>query len=410
MHDTDFLNNYCQAILLHCGDVAILLDNNMKIIDMNSVAESAFNTAKKDAIGQDLFEVCRKNHSKLSFSAMELKQGKKLKNNFVDGFITYSQKQQRFMLWKKIIIDNKYFVLFGKDISALENAKRSRLLTTAHLRNIMENLPEYIYWKDVNLTYCGCNKHVSDYLNLPSPESIIGKTDRDFGWSEERINALREVDEKILKTGISSILEEVIPKPDKSQRIMLSSKTPLKDADNNIVGIVGISVDITDRKNAEQLKSEKEATEQVLRAVKMLAGCIAHEIRTPLAIISINTDNLYNEIVNLNQSEFSEQLHKEKNKINNIINNVKFAVRSASNVVDMLLIKIRSVFSEQAIDAEIEYDEIKSCINEAINEYPFYDNEREMVVWDSNSNKDFTYKGNNLLTKHILFNTDFHKT
>lgn len=149
----------------------------------------------------------------------------------------------------------------------------------------------------MSFTYRGCNKHVADYLGLPSPESIIGKTDRDFGWSEERVNNLYEIDKKVIDTGIPNIVEDVIPKPDNSVRVMLSSKTPLRDANNNIVGIVGISVDITDRRRVEKLQLEKNKLNiknkerkkiiQEQEKFRIIAKQVAHDIRSPLASLSM---------------------------------------------------------------------------------------------------------------------------
>ena len=114
------------------------------------------------------------------------------------------------------------------------------------LKNIMENLPQYVYWKDRNLVYQGCNNHVAQYLGLNSPLEIVGKTDNDFNWDEARIKFLHQIDTAILQEGITNVVEDVIPKEDGSARIMLSSKAPLRNESNEIVGILGVSFDITD--------------------------------------------------------------------------------------------------------------------------------------------------------------------
>jgi signal transduction histidine kinase len=70
----------------------------------------------------------------------------------------------------------------------------------------------------------------------------------------------------------------------------------------------------------------------------------------------------------------------------------------------MLLVRLRHILGKKIDNKEFELNSIRPCINEVINEYPFYNNKREIMSWDDKSNKDFIYTGNNLLTKHVLFN------
>ncbi|HBY56053.1 MAG TPA: hypothetical protein DEG23_04485, partial [Coxiellaceae bacterium] len=296
-NDVTALNNHFDAFLEHCGDLLIYVDLKFKIVMINSTAEVILNMSKNEVIGQNLFEICKCNQMELSFTEEDLERSKKLKSEFVDGYIIYSQGQRRVMLWKQIFVNNQqksygYFLIFGKDVSLLENSKKKdSILTSACLNNvIIENLPEYIYWKDLSFTYCGCNKHVSDYLGLSSPKDIVGRTDRDFGWPEDRVETLYKIDKKIIETGIPSIVEDIIPRPDKSERIMLSSKTPLRDDNNNIIGIVGVSVDITAEKEAERLRLEVELNKTKLHEQEKFrknANQVAHDIRSPLTSLAI---------------------------------------------------------------------------------------------------------------------------
>jgi signal transduction histidine kinase len=133
----------------------------------------------------------------------------------------------------------------------------------------------------------------------------------------------------------------------------------------------------------------------------MMSGCIAHELRTPLAIIGINIDNL--------QMVFKKMLlvagvAEHKDKIEKYINNTKFAVNSAGVVISMLLVKLHNLINKQADNKKFESNSIKFCIDEVVNEYPFCNSEYEVVVWDDQANKDFFYMGDSLLTKHVLFN------
>jgi PAS domain S-box-containing protein len=122
-----------------------------------------------------------------------------------------------------------------------------------YFQSIVEHLPEYVFWKNEQLLYQGCNKRVAEYLSLSTPEKIVGKSDYDFGWNVERIARLHEVDKKILALGLSITVEDIIPKSDGTERIMLTSKSPLYDVERKIIGILGVSADITELKKSEEI-------------------------------------------------------------------------------------------------------------------------------------------------------------
>ena len=123
--------------------------------------------------------------------------------------------------------------------------------------------------------------------------------------------------------------------------------------------------------------------------MQMVCGAIAHEIRTHLAIIRINTDNLKT---------------AKKEERNKLIDKIQFAIDEASNMLEMFLIKLHNIYSKQNNKNKLELCPIKQDINNAIKEYPFRNGERENICWDSKTNENFIYAGNSLLTKHILFN------
>ena len=67
--------------------------------------------------------------------------------------------------------------------------------------------------------------------------------------------------------------------------IFLSQKVPLRNEDNEIVGIVGISFDITARKHTEELRKMKALAKEREQTMRVLAASIAHELRTPLSVL-----------------------------------------------------------------------------------------------------------------------------
>lgn len=69
-----------------------------------------------------------------------------------------------------------------------------------NLETIIENTPQYIFWKDVNSIYRGCNKNFALIAGLKNSSEIIGKTDYDLPWAEFAAQIYLNEDKEIIQT------------------------------------------------------------------------------------------------------------------------------------------------------------------------------------------------------------------
>ncbi|HVU08688.1 MAG TPA: PAS domain-containing protein [Verrucomicrobiae bacterium] len=153
------------------------------------------------------------------------------------------------------------------------------------LRTVIDNLPDAIYVKDTATRKTLANLADAKNLGYKNEADILGKTDFDF-FTKEVAQKLFEDDQLVLKKGQSLInREEKIVEPDGKTLWLLTTKVPWCDATGNIIGLVGIGRDITERKGLEA---------QLLRAQRMesigrLATGIAHDLNNILTPIMIST-------------------------------------------------------------------------------------------------------------------------
>ena len=119
------------------------------------------------------------------------------------------------------------------------------------LHTLMENLPDQIYFKDVQSRFL-CNSRAQlQRFGLKDPALAVGKTDFDF-FSEEHALQAFEDEEHLMATGQPMTKEEKETWPDGRVTWVLSSKLPLRDVTGRIIGCFGISHDITERKQIEE--------------------------------------------------------------------------------------------------------------------------------------------------------------
>lgn len=152
------------------------------------------------------------------------------------------------------------------------------------LREIIDNIPHRVFWKDRSLNYLGCNRAFAQDAGLASAELIVGLSDYDMVWSKEQSDFFREYDRAVMDKGEAILnIEEPILRADGLEGHLLTSKVPLHDASGEVVGMLGMYVDITERKRMEEdLRAAQAAAEQASHAKSVFLANTSHEVRTPL--------------------------------------------------------------------------------------------------------------------------------
>lgn len=179
-----------------------------------------------------------------------------------------------------------YFISIVTDLSATRRAQEQLELERNRLRTLIDGIPDSVYIKDCQGRYVLQNRADRVLLGIEHAGESTGKTVFDFDALKSHADLYFKDDMRVIETGMAVInREEPFVKPDGSEGWFMTTKLPLRDANGEITGLIGITRDVTDRKNDAQEKINilrKLQTTQKLESMGLLAGGIAHDFNNLL--------------------------------------------------------------------------------------------------------------------------------
>lgn len=158
----------------------------------------------------------------------------------------------------------------------LEAALRQEI---ALLRAISDTSSDVMFAKDLTGRMQFANPAALELIGK-APEDVLGKTDAEVLDDKAAAQEVMANDQRILATGIAEELEETVPMPDGAHRVWLSQKRPYRNKDGQIVGLLGISRDITGRKSAElSVHAAHDTLQRVLDSITDGLAIFDHDWR-----------------------------------------------------------------------------------------------------------------------------------
>lgn len=331
--------------------------------------------------------------------------------------------------WVIDFIQRKFCHHLSSRITQLESELNTLKIELEHantyLDNVIRIVPASIYWKDKHFIIRGSNLFHTKLAGFSDPKDVIGKTEFDFVWKNQA-NEIIENDKKIMALGKGIRLEEKATLNDGTVHTFLTSKEPLRNQHQEIIGIIGISIDISEQKESEDrarkaeeltllAQSKADFETETRKILMILVGDIVHDLRTPIATlrsIGVLLSTIFPELIAI--LDEAKELGSPKLKTfnqkklralsdNTIINSIKNSVCMMDDFIESTLKELAN--AQKGLQADLSWSELTKCssrriLENTLDSYPM----DQSIVLHKNISYDFYLMGNGILIMKILFN------
>jgi PAS domain S-box-containing protein len=252
-----------------------------------------------------------------------------------------------------------------RDITAQHLAQEALKRQSALINSLLDSDPDIVFFKNTEGVYLGCNPAFVEFVGRTKNE-IVGKTDYDL-FDKEVADSFRENDLQMLAERKPRHNEEWVTYPDGRKALLDTLKTHYWGPDGELIGVLGISRDITERKQAEKERAQMQAQliqAQKLESIGTLAAGVAHEINNPIMGIMGYAQLILDKLgPDSPVADYATEINRETERIATIVKNLlSFAcldTKSSSSaslpeIVETTLSLIRAVLRHDQITLEVD--------------------------------------------------------
>ncbi|MCX5811055.1 MAG: response regulator [Proteobacteria bacterium] len=223
---------------------------------------------------------------------------------------------------KTIYNDEPSSLAFLRDITERKRAEDKLNEQINFLQTLIDDVPNPIFYKDLNGLYLGCNKAFEEYRGIKK-EELIGKTLMELNYTEEEVSLHFASDMELINNHGQKTYRSNFADQNGINREIIIKKGTFTNSDGVVAGIVGIVMDITEQKQAEEvMKKAMEDSDAANKAKSDFLANMSHEIRTPMNAIIGMTNLLLDAELTQGQRELLEITKTSADALLKIINDI----------------------------------------------------------------------------------------
>jgi PAS domain S-box-containing protein len=233
-----------------------------------------------------------------------------------------------------IRLDREYLVAIVRDVTERQRAERALVESHSLLNAVVEGTADAVFVKDLRGRYLMINTAGARFLGKKVNE-VLGKDDRAL-LTPDTADVVMASDLRVLASGFSQHVEETLTAAGVT-RTYLATKGVYRDAHGQVIGLIGISRDITEQKRLE----EQFRQAQKMEAVGRLAGGVAHDFNNLLTVINGFSEMVFS---SLQRDDPSRELLAEIRKAGE---------RAATLTGQLLVFSRKQILQPQVVDLNL---------------------------------------------------------
>ena len=173
----------------------------------------------------------------------------------------------------------------GLDITERKQMEEALERERALMRTVIDQITDPIFMKDLESRFVLANEAVAQIMGASSPADLLGKTDAQF-YPPAQAAKFRADEEEVLSGKPLLNKEEAGIRLSGSQHFVLTTKLPFRNRDGKVIGLVGISHDITERKQQEEaLRQSSQELQERNDELMRFTYTASHDLKSPLVTI-----------------------------------------------------------------------------------------------------------------------------
>ncbi|WP_020677167.1 PocR ligand-binding domain-containing protein [Geopsychrobacter electrodiphilus] len=234
------------------ADLMCIANPHGRFIKTNPAFTETLGYTESELISNEIIDFVHPDDKQATLDEIEKQQLRGCTTNFENRYIC-KDGHVKWLSWR-VTYSREEGVSYAtaRDITDKKQAEETLRESRSLLHTILENIPIRVFWKDLDLHYLGCDTSFAQSAGHSQPEDLLGKDDFQMCWREQA-EFYRADDKLILASRKPKLnIEKQQTTPDGQTIWVRTSKAPLFNAEKEVIGLLGIDEDITERKLMEE--------------------------------------------------------------------------------------------------------------------------------------------------------------
>jgi len=245
--------------------ILVAIDAQSRITMLNRKGHSLLGYEEGELIGRDWYQVCLppEDYETVHAVAQRIMAGDIEPVEYFENYVLRKDGTRRLIAWHNSMLhDDEGRIIgtlsSGEDITERRIAEQAQQKSASQLRTLIDTMPDLVWLKNTEGVYLECNRRFERFFGAKEPD-IVGKTDYDF-VAPELADFFRKHDQAAMIAEKPTINEEEITFADDGHHEFLETiKMPIRSVNGEVLGVLGIGRDITERKKSEKSLKDSEA-------------------------------------------------------------------------------------------------------------------------------------------------------